>query len=411
MRPHIFRALAVVTLICASFIICTFSSAAERALSKLVHEQLTRAQQALQQKKYDVAVKNLKATLDLTNLSTFEKATIQNFLGIAYLRKGEWILASEQLKTAFASSALETNAKRAIAYNLSQCFVHQDKWEDALKFLKKWEKGGAAQTPKENLLLANAYDRTGDQKRAIVYAEKAISVSGNEAGANELTYLLNLYYKDKRYAKALKLAERAVKLHPKNDYFLSQSAALASKLGKNDKLYNKLTAMYRLGRPTSSKQVMALAQMTMQRGAPYKAAHMLAESQAAVNAANDKAYQKLRAKALVQAREWREAQILLETMIQQDTSGAVHLMLGDVLSRQSKWPEAVAAYKYALGKLLQDKQGAAWLGRGYAELKLGLSQDALASLSRARSFSGQKEMASKLLGSLGNDSNRSNSRH
>lgn len=95
----------------------------------------------------------------------------------------------------------------------------------------------------------------------------------------------------------------------------------------------------------------------------------------------------LRINCLLDLGQIDEAELAATALTERDRTGTIKTMRGHVLSAQQRWDEAIAEYREALRQLPSD----ALLNNalGYAQLRSGLSGDAIETLRRARELSPQ----------------------
>lgn len=247
----------------------------------------------------------------------------------------EQLQAATQLEPNPPNPAAKAQAYRALARLLSSSDPSgaRDALVAALKL--------TPETPADTLLTAQIAEHTGDNDIAEQAYRRLLQQNPNSSQAT--SGLVHMLIIEKRYTDAQPLIEAALSRDPNDPALNAQLAAILSAQGKQDEALSVLEKIHQI-EPSSRSVAMMLADAEVQAGNLDKA---------------DLLYQQLIAAS--------------------PNDAALHDVRGQLLIRQQRYAEAVAAFRKALAANASDAD--AWSGIAFADSELHQYTDELHALS------------------------------
>jgi len=222
-----------------------------QTLSKKVGADFLKAQEALNEEKYDESHKILDRLLSNQELSDFERATIYRLKGYVYAEKEDYQKSIDSLQQSLSFNALELQAQLDLQFGIAQLYLAIDQWGNGLREILDWGRNsnssGVRPGPSFHALLSQIYlyfaskTETGSlaekqfYEKAAPHAENAILIASKPRENWYQIYLSTLLF-GKRYEDARPILEEMVKRFPERDTYKRQLSGLYYKLDVNDGL-------------------------------------------------------------------------------------------------------------------------------------------------------------------------------
>ena len=351
-----------------------------------------RAREHLGASRHDEA----KAALDELQpgkLTAYERAQTERLYGYTAYGKGENAAAVEHLQKALAEDVLPAADRADVLFQVAQIQGVERRWKDVIATLEAWFQSVERPNSVGYYLTALAWFQLEDLDAALLPAKKAVEIAKKPQQA-WLQLLLAIQLTRKDYAAATPVAVELVELYPNvgKGYWL-QLSALHGVMGDGDRALGVLELAYRKGILTEDGDLRRLAQLTLLRGIPHRAAQMLQKELAEEALAEDAEAFELLGMSWILAREAARAEAPLTRAAELATKGNVYVRLAQLHLMQEEWAEAAAALRNALAKGGLEDPASAQLLLGvacYNERKL---EEARSWFARAHESGGVRKQA------------------
>jgi len=247
-----------------------------QAVSKEVYDKIQQAQEQVDAKEYDAALRTLNS-LRNGKLTEYELSNVLNYIGFVYYNIENVERAISTYKELLQIPSLEPQLRKQTIYTLAQLSTMEEKYTQALDFLDQWFALEPNPPPDAYILYAqNLYqvDRYQDMIRPI---ETAMEIARKrEVPVKEDWYvLLNFaYFQQEDFAKVRDIHKILLQNWPKKRYWFTLAGAY-TELGEENNLIAAYDAAQTQGLLTTESELVTMAQLYMQHEVPYKGAKLL----------------------------------------------------------------------------------------------------------------------------------------
>jgi hypothetical protein len=145
-------------------------------ISRVIAKEMTAAQKALQASQWAEAIKNLEAAETKPGLNAFDKKTIYDFKGFAYVKLNNLKAAEQAYEAALATGAYTPEDAAKTTRMLYRLSAGNQQYAKAAEYGKQVAESGAA-TPDDLAILSQIYFLQKDCKSSGAWADKAIAAS------------------------------------------------------------------------------------------------------------------------------------------------------------------------------------------------------------------------------------------
>nr|WP_305909762.1 tetratricopeptide repeat protein [Methylomarinum sp. Ch1-1]MDP4522696.1 tetratricopeptide repeat protein [Methylomarinum sp. Ch1-1] len=147
---------------------------------------------------------------------------------------------------------------------------------------------------------------------------------------------------------------------------------------------------------------MALTNLFLYVGSPYKGAKLLSETIANKRVRSNSRNWETLANAWLQAKEFDKAISALETASKLNEKGSLYQQLGQIYVEQEQWQKAIDAFNKAVNKGGLKHPGTAYLLMGMSYYELGNVKQARSAFNKAKAYKKQKKSALQWLDYISN---------
>ena len=145
-------------------------------ISRVIAKEMTAAQKAIQASQWAEAIKNLEAAETKPGLNAFDKKTIYDFKGFAYVKLNNLKAAEQAYEAAEATGAYSPEDAAKTTRMLFRLSAGNQQYAKAAEYGKQVAESGAA-TPDDLAILSQIYFLQKDCKSSGQWADKAIAAS------------------------------------------------------------------------------------------------------------------------------------------------------------------------------------------------------------------------------------------
>ncbi|MFQ5535086.1 MAG: tetratricopeptide repeat protein [Sphingomonadales bacterium] len=372
-----------------------------QTLSERVFKKLMEAQELMEIEQYTEALVVLNDARKIRRLKAYDRAMIHQLTGYVYSSQENYkdaVVEFEQLVRVGAESAPE-GVLASTLYNLGQMYMVLEEWRKGIESLKKWFAITTNPGPEPHMLMAQGYSQTGEFKKAIPFAEKAIALAkeqGKIPKENWYQFLMGMHFELQDYPRIAEVLQILVDLYPKKTYWL-QLSGVYSELKQEKKQLGTMEVAYEQGYLDKSTEFVNMAQLFLYHEIPYKAAKVLEKGLRDKSIEPTKDNWELLANAFLNASEFKQAIPYLEKAAALAEDGELYVRLGQAHMENEDWALAVGAFNKAIKKGKLKKEGTAHLLLGMASFHADRWADAKTAFRKARKDKSVKKEAAQWL--------------
>ncbi|MGB5333939.1 MAG: hypothetical protein WBM80_14245 [Woeseiaceae bacterium] len=323
-----------------------------QAVSKEVYERIQKAQEMVDAKNYNGALKSLNSLYNPDKLTEYEQANVLNYIGFVYYNMDDAKNAIRTYEKMLAIPTLEPQLAKQTTFTMAQLLTMEEQYGKALNTLDKWFVLETNPAPEPFILRAQILYNLDRFKEMVSPIENAMRVA-KERGlpAKENWYgLLNFaYFQQENYAKVRDIQIILLENWPKARYWKSLAGAF-TELGEDEKLIYAYDAAHTQGMLEKDTEFVTMAQLYLQAEVPYKAATLLEEKMnAGIVPKNEKNY-RLLSQAWTLAQEDKKAIPALQAAAQLASHGELDQRLANAYLNIGNYSECVKSANTSIRK-------------------------------------------------------------
>jgi len=148
----------------------------QQQISRVIAKEMTAAQKALQAQQWAEAIKNLEAAETKPGINAFDKRTIYDFKGFAYVKLNNLKAAQQAYEQAIATGAYSAEDAAKTTRVLFKLTASTQQYAKAIEYGKQMAESGGASTDDMGIL-AQLYYLQKDCKNTAVWADKTIAAA------------------------------------------------------------------------------------------------------------------------------------------------------------------------------------------------------------------------------------------
>lgn len=323
-----------------------------QAVSKEVYERITKAQEMVDAKDYNGALKLLNSLYNPDKLTEYEQANVLNYIGFIHYNMDNTPAALKTYEKLLAIPSLEAQMAKQITFTMAQLYTVEENYAKALTALDKWFTLEPNPAPEPFILKAQILYNLNRFQDMVKPIETAMDVARNRDTPIKEDWwgLLNFaYFQQENYIKVRDIQKILLETWPKKRYWLSLAGAY-TELGEDEKLIYAYDAAFTQGMLVKGTEFVTMAQLFLQADVPYKAATLLQEKiDAGVVEKNEKNY-RLLSQAWMLAMEDSKAIPALKKAAALAKDGEVDARLANSHLNIGEYAECVDAAKAAIRK-------------------------------------------------------------
>lgn len=322
-----------------------------QAVSKKVYDKIQSAQEDVDAKNYDSALRKLNA-LRNSDLTEYELQNVLNYLGFVHYNMDNVTRAIQVYRDMLKIPTLEPQIKKQTLYTLAQLSTMQEDYNGALRLLDQWFVLETNPAPDPYILYAQNLYQVSRFAEMVKPIETAMVVAKKrEKEVKEDWYvLLNFaYFQQENYAKVRDIQKILLLNWPKKRYWFSLAGAY-TELGEDRNLIAAYDIAFTQGLLEKENEFVTMAQLFMQAEVPYKAARLLDEKmQQGVVQKSARNY-RLLSQAWQLAMEDQRAIPALQAAARMDEDGELYVRLGNAYLNLGEYDKCEEAVRSGLKK-------------------------------------------------------------
>jgi tetratricopeptide (TPR) repeat protein len=323
-----------------------------QAVSKDVYDKIQKAQEMVDAKNYQGALRSLRNLYNPDKLTEYEQANVLNYIGFVYYNMDDVQNAIRTYEQMVAIPSLEPQMAKQTTYTLAQLYTMEENYQKALDTLNKWFMLETNPAPEPFILKAQNLYQLSRYKEMIEPVENAMRVARErDKPVKEDWYvLLNFaYFQDENYSMVRDIQKILLENWPRKRYWFSLAGAY-TELGEDNNLIAAYAAAQDQGMLEKDSEFTTMAQLYMQAEVPYKAAQLLEKEMEAGRVNKNAKNYRLLSQAWMLAMEDEKAIPALTEAARMSDDGELDVRLGNSYLNLGKYDECIEAVRTGLRK-------------------------------------------------------------
>jgi tetratricopeptide (TPR) repeat protein len=323
-----------------------------QAVSKAVYDRILKAQEMVDAKNYNGALKALNNLYNPDKLTEYEQANVLNYIGFVYYNMDDTNNAMRIYKQMIAIPSLEPQMKKQTTYTLAQLQTMEELYAEALRTLDSWFVMETNPAPEPFILKAqNLYqvERYGDMVEPIRNAMRVAEERGKLVREDWYVLLNFAYFQQEDYRQVRDIQKILLANWPKKRYWFSLAGAF-TELEEDENLVNAYAAAFDQGMLEKESELVTMAQLYMQREVPYKAGVLLEKEMVSGRVTKNAKNYRLLSQAWQLSMENEKAIPALTEAARLSEDGELDVRLGNALLNTGKYADCVTAVRAGVRK-------------------------------------------------------------
>ena len=376
-------------------------------LRAITYKYIVKAQEQMADEDMAAAQASLEHVLAKVKKSKFDRAAVNQMLGVVYANQEKYDQALKYFKASLADDALHLAAAQQVRYNLSQLLMMKGRYQEGIDQLKIWMANleeGVEVPASAWIMLANGYSRMERWAKVVEPAKNAIAASENPP-ESWYTLLLAAHYEQKQLPEAIKVLETLVTLAPQKKQYWLQLSGMNMSLKRDGQALAALRAAYRHGLFDKESDYTQLANFLTYQQVPYQAGVVYSKGMEQGTVANSFENYKKLANFWTHARENDKAIDAYYEALALDKQPDLQVKLARLLARAERFDELLKLADSPAEKMSEKQRGEMLFLSGMAHYQLGDSRKALALMEQATQVKSSRGQANSWIGFLQQDLN------
>ncbi len=379
-----------------------------QAVSKEVYDRIQKAQEEVDAKNYDAALRILNALRNKDTLTDYEKQNVLNYVGFVYYNQDNIAKAMETYEEMLRIPTMEDQIRKQTIYTLSQLNTMQENYDRAIQLIEEYFVLETNPAPEPYILYAqNLYqvNRFADMVQPIETAMDVARKREKEIKEDWYVLLNFAYFQQENYAKVRDIQKILLVTWPKKRYWFSLAGAY-TELGEEENLINAYDAAHAQGMLEKESELVTMAQLYMQAEVPYKAATLLDKEMESGRVTGAAKNYRLLSQAWQLSQEDEEAIPALEEAARLSDDGELDIRLGNAHLNLAQYGECVSAVESGIRKGGLKSPDNAQISLGMCLYNQARYNDAIAAFREAGKASRSRRISNQWISVIQSDINR-----
>jgi len=323
-----------------------------QAVSKEVYERIQKAQDMVDNKEYQQALRSLNNLYNPDKLTEYEQANVLNYIGFVYYNIDDITNAIRTYERMLALPTLEPQMAKQTTFTVAQLLTMEENYSKALTTLNRWFTLEPNPAPEPFILQAQLFYNLKRHEDMISPIENAMRVA-TERGKpikEDWWNLLNYaYFQQEDYRKVRDIQKTLLQNWPKARYWKSLAGAF-TELGEDEKLIYAYDAAHTQGMLVKGTEFVTMAQLYLQAEVPYKAATLMQEKMDAGSVPKNEKNYRLLSQSWMLAMEDQKAIPALEAAAKLADNGELDHRLANAFLNVGQYGDCVTSANTAIRK-------------------------------------------------------------
>ena len=379
-----------------------------QAVSKEVYDRIQKAQEEVDAKNYDAALRILNALRNKDTLTDYEKQNVLNYVGFVYYNQDNIAKAMETYEEMLLIPTMEEQIRKQTIYTLSQLNTMQENYGRAIQLIEEYFVLETNPAPEPYILYAqNLYqmNRFADMVQPIETAMDVARKREKEIKEDWYVLLNFAYFQQENYAKVRDIQKILLVNWPKKRYWFSLAGAY-TELGEEQNLINAYDAAHAQGMLEKESELVTMAQLYMQAEVPYKAATLLDREMENGRVTGAAKNYRLLSQAWQLSQEDEEAIPALQEAARLSDDGELDIRLGNAYLNLAQYGECVSAVQSGISKGGLKSPDNAQISLGMCLYNQARYNDAIAAFREAGKASRSRRISNQWISVIQSDIDR-----
>lgn len=379
-----------------------------QAVSKKVYDRIQQAQEQVDAKDYDGALRILNGLRSGDSLTEYELQNVLNYIGFVYYNMDNVKQAIAVYKEMLQIPSLEPQIRKQTVYTLAQLSTMEENYAEALRLLEEWftlEENPASEPYilyAQNLYQASRY---ADMIEPIETAMRIARERDKEIKEDWYVLLNFAYFQQENYAKVRDIQKTLLLKWPKKRYWFSLAGAY-TELGEDQNLIYAYDAAHTQGLLEKEAELVTMAQLYMQAEVPYKAGKLLEKEMEAGRVQKSAKNYRLLSQAWSLAQEDEKSIPALQAAARLSEDGELNLRLGNAYLNLGEYGQCEEAVEEGLKKGGIKSPDNAQISLGMCLYNQNKYQEAIRAFRQAGKTSRSKRISSQWVNVIESDIER-----
>ena len=344
-------------------------------ISRSISPQIAAAQKALQAGQFDEGLKTLEAAEAVAGLTPFDRKTIADQKGYAYIKKANYKAAGKAYEDALATGAATPEETARYTKAVFSIAAQTQDYAKVIDYGKKIIDSNAA-TSDTYLAVTQTYFLQKNCKEATAWADKTIAFvkkAGETPKENLYLFKLQCAYDNNDTAGTIAVLTELVRLNGKTEHWNKLLRFERQEEREDRNLLMIYRIMYNTGSMSTGSDYMEMAQFLGDAALPGEAAAVVEKGQAAgaIGAEQKERAGRLLTSVKARAEADKKGLAQFDAEAQKSAGGELDVKLGEVYYGFGDYQNAVTALTRGLGKgqVKHLDEAYVYLGQAQAQLK------------------------------------------
>lgn len=379
-----------------------------QAVSKEVYDRIQKAQEEVDAKNYDAALKMLNQLRGKDSLTDYERQNVLNYIGFVHYNMDNIAEAMRTYEEMLQIPTMEDQVRKQTVYTLAQLNTMQENYKRAIELIEEFFTLETNPGPEAFVLYAqNLYqeNRYADMIEPIETAMRIAAERETEVKEDWYVLLNFAYFQQENYAKVRDIQKTLLVNWPKKRYWFSLAGAY-TELGEDQNLVYAYDAAHTQGLLEKESELVTMAQLYMQAEVPYKAGKLLSDEMEKGRVSGEAKNYRLLSQAWQLSQEDEKAIPALQAAAKASSDGELDVRLGNAYLNLGQYENCAEAVRTGLGKGGLKKPENAQISLGMCLYNLREYNDAIAAFREAGKDRGSRQMASQWITVIESDVER-----
>jgi len=323
-----------------------------QAVSKEIYDRIQKAQEEVDGKNYDGALRILNSLRAKDNLTDYERQNVLNYIGFVYYNMDNIDGAMATYEEMLRIPTMEEQIRKQTVYTLAQLNTMQENYGRAIELIEEYFVLETNPAPEPYILYAqNLYqeNRFADMIKPIEMAMEVARKRDKEVKEDWYVLLNFAYFQQEDYEEVRDIQKILLVNWPKKRYWFSLAGAY-TELGEDANLIYAYDAAHTQGMLEKESELVTMAQLYMQAEVPYKAATLLESEMDAGRVPGSAKNNRLLSQAWTLAQEDEKSIPALKAAAAQTTDGELDVRLGNAFLNLGRYGECTSAVQEGIRK-------------------------------------------------------------
>ena len=323
-----------------------------QAVSKEIYDRIQQAQELVDGKDYNGALRILESLRAKDSLSDYERQNVLNYVGFVYYNMDRIPDAMRVYDEMLQIPTMEPAFRKSTVYTLAQLNTMEENYTRALQLLDEFFTLETNPSSEQYILYAqNLYqmERYADMISPIETAMRVAEEREKEVKEDWWVLLNFAYFQQENYGKVRDIQKTLLATWPKKRYWF-QLAGAFTELGEDENLIYAYDLAHTQNLLEKESEFVTMAQLYMQADVPYKAGSLLASEMESGRVSGEAKNYRLLSQAWSLSAEDERAIPALQAAAQGSSDGEMDVRLGNAYLNLGQYENCAESVRAGINK-------------------------------------------------------------